>query len=209
MAENVLVRAQIKGTSEAISRYAGLMGQLVLNTSTGRMHILSGTAGTSTVLANFADVEPKADKSYVDQELAKKQNSGNYATADSVTTLSQAIAQYPSASNGSFTGTTPFENITVSGTIEGTASSAVKLANARSFAITGAVTASQISFDGTENVTLNATSVDGTKVSGSVSEAIKATQDSDGNNINATYRKVADKITLSDLNVTDFGMVGD
>lgn len=50
----------------------------------------------------------------------------------------------------------------------GTAAKATQLANSRSFSITGGATASAVSFNGTGNVALNVTSLDATKLSGTV-----------------------------------------
>lgn len=50
----------------------------------------------------------------------------------------------------------------------GTAASATKLANSRTFSITGGVTASGVSFNGTGNVALNVTSIDPSKISGTI-----------------------------------------
>lgn len=50
----------------------------------------------------------------------------------------------------------------------GTAAKATQLANSRSFSITGGATASAVSFNGTGNVALNVTSLDATKLSGTI-----------------------------------------
>ena len=50
----------------------------------------------------------------------------------------------------------------------GNAASATKLANARTFSITGGATASGVSFNGTGNVTLNVTALDASKLTGTV-----------------------------------------
>ena len=74
--------------------------------------------------------------------------------------------------------------------------SAGKLTTARTIAISGAVTGTATSFDGSKNITINTTAVDGTKVTGSVpnatnatnaTNASRATSDASGNNIEATY----------------------
>ena len=65
--------------------------------------------------------------------------------------------------------------------------SAAKLTTARTIGISGAVTGTATSFDGSENVTIQTTSVNGTKVYGVVPEATKASQDAHGNVINTTY----------------------
>lgn len=50
----------------------------------------------------------------------------------------------------------------------GTAAAATKLANSRTFSITGGVTASGVSFNGTGNVALNVTAIDPSKISGTI-----------------------------------------
>lgn len=85
-------RKQITGTEAQIKGYAGHNGVLAYATDTKHLHVLSGTAGVSTKLANVSDVPApvdisgKADKTYVDTELAKKQPKGDYATNSALTT---------------------------------------------------------------------------------------------------------------------------
>lgn len=84
-------RKQITGTEAQIKGYAGHNGVLAYATDTKHLHVLSGTAGTTTKLANVSDipasvdVSGKADKTYVDAELAKKQPKGDYATNTAIT----------------------------------------------------------------------------------------------------------------------------
>lgn len=85
-------RKQITGTEAQIKGYAGHNGVLAYATDTKHLHVLSGTAGTTTELANrtdIPDITGKADKTYVDTELAKKQTKGDYATN---TALTQGLA---------------------------------------------------------------------------------------------------------------------
>lgn len=85
-------RKQITGTEAQIKGYAGHNGVLAYATDTKHLHVLSGTAGTTTELANRADipnVSGKADTEYVNAELAKKQAKGDYATN---TALTQGLA---------------------------------------------------------------------------------------------------------------------
>ena len=88
-------RKQITGTEAQIKGYAGHNGVLAYATDTKHLHVLSGTAGTTTKLANMSDIPApvdisgKADKTYVDTELAKKQTKGDYATN---TALTQGLA---------------------------------------------------------------------------------------------------------------------
>lgn len=78
-------RKQITGTEAQIKGYAGHNGVLAYATDTKHLHVLSGTAGTTTKLANMSDISGKADKTYVDTELAKKQTKGDYATNTALT----------------------------------------------------------------------------------------------------------------------------
>lgn len=57
------------------------------------------------------------------------------------------------------------------GSSASTADAAVKLATARNFSITGAAVASAVSFDGSADVALNVTSLDATKLTGTVPES--------------------------------------
>lgn len=81
-------RKQITGTAAQIKGFAGHNGVLAYATDTKHLHVLSGTVGTTTELANRADipnVSGKADTTYVNAELAKKQNKGDYATTSALT----------------------------------------------------------------------------------------------------------------------------
>lgn len=85
--------------------------------------------------------------------------------------------------------------------------SAAKLTTGRTIAISGAVTGTASEFDGTKNITIATTSVNGSKVNGAVAEAThatnadsaasadsatKATQDAEGNVITSTYATKAE-----------------
>lgn len=78
-------------------------------------------------------------------------------------------------------------------TITGNAGTATKLATPQNISIKGGATATGVAFDGSAAIELNVTAVDGTKVTGSVPNAVaaesatKATQDGDGNVIKNTY----------------------
>lgn len=81
-------RKQITGTAAQIKGFAGHNGVLAYATDTKHLHVLSGTAGTTTELANRADIPNitgKADTTYVNAELAKKQPKGDYATTSALT----------------------------------------------------------------------------------------------------------------------------
>lgn len=91
-------RKQITGTEAQIKGYAGHNGVLAYATDTKHLHVLSGTAGTTTELANrtdIPDISGKADKTYVDTELtqglAGKANSSHTHTVDNVTGLQDAL----------------------------------------------------------------------------------------------------------------------
>ena len=91
----VIARKQLTGSTQKIKEYAGHEGQLVFDKQTKHLHVLSGTAGKTTELANKSDIPApqdisgKADKTYVDQQLATKQPKGDYATN---TQLTQGLA---------------------------------------------------------------------------------------------------------------------
>lgn len=85
-------RKQITGTEAQIKGYAGHNGVLAYATDAKHLHVLSGTAGTTTELANrtdIPDITGKADTTYVNAELTKKQPKGDYATN---TALTQGLA---------------------------------------------------------------------------------------------------------------------
>lgn len=85
-------RKQITGTEAQIKGYAGHNGVLAYATDTKHLHVLSGTTGTTTELANrtdIPDITGKADMTYVNAELTKKQPKGDYATN---TALTQGLA---------------------------------------------------------------------------------------------------------------------
>ena len=88
----IIERKQLTGTTEQINAYAGHNGQLAFDKTTKHLHVLSGTAGTTTKLANVddipapVDISGKADKTYVDEQLATKQPTGDYATNTALTT---------------------------------------------------------------------------------------------------------------------------
>lgn len=68
-------RKQITGTEAQIKGYTGHNGVLAYATDTKHLHVLSGTAGTTTELANrtdIPDITGKADTTYVDTQLSTK-----------------------------------------------------------------------------------------------------------------------------------------
>lgn len=87
-------RKQITGTAAQIKGFAGHNGVLAYATDTKHLHVLSGTAGTTTELANrtdIPDITGKADTTYVNAELAKKANSSHTHTIANVTGLQDAL----------------------------------------------------------------------------------------------------------------------
>lgn len=56
-------RKQITGTEAQINAYAGHNGVLAYATDTKHLHVLSGTAGTTTKLANISDIPNAIPKS--------------------------------------------------------------------------------------------------------------------------------------------------
>lgn len=56
-------RKQITGTEAQINAYAGHNGVLAYATDTKHLHVLSGTAGTTTKLANISDITNTIPKS--------------------------------------------------------------------------------------------------------------------------------------------------
>lgn len=83
-------RKQITGTTAQIKSFAGHEGVLAFDKTTKHLHVLSGTAGKTTELANKSDIPApqdisgKADKTYVDQQLATKEAKGTaYSKAES------------------------------------------------------------------------------------------------------------------------------
>lgn len=83
-------RKQITGTAAQIKGFAGHNGVLAYATDTKHLHVLSGTAGTTTELANrtdIPDITGKADTTYVNAELAGKADSSHTHTIANVTGL--------------------------------------------------------------------------------------------------------------------------
>lgn len=94
-------RKQITGTEAQIKDYAGHNGVLAYAIDTKHLHVLSGTAGTTTELANrtdIPDITGKADTTYVNAELAKKANDATLQ-AD-LTTIRESIANVSSKVDG-------------------------------------------------------------------------------------------------------------
>lgn len=154
--------------------------------------VLTKTEAGSTYLTQQNASTTYATKS----ELGNKADSANvYSKQDAdlqFATKSEIPTDYLPTSGGTIDG-----NLTVTGsinaTIEGTTENATKLATPRNITITGGVTgASTAGFDGSADVTINVTAVDGSMVTGVVGQATKATQDGQGRVIADTYATKAD-----------------
>lgn len=94
----IIERKQLTGSTAKINQYAGHEGQLVFDKTTKHLHVLSGTAGKSTKIANVSDIPApvdisgKADKTYVDTGLAGKANSSHTHTSVQITDLNTTIS---------------------------------------------------------------------------------------------------------------------
>lgn len=90
-------RKQITGTEAQIKGYAGHNGVLAYATDTKHLHVLSGTAGTTTKLANVSDIPApmdisgKTDKTYVDTGLAGKADKAHTHTVSQITDMSKVV----------------------------------------------------------------------------------------------------------------------
>lgn len=153
----IIERKQLTGTTEQISAYAGHQGQLAFDKTTKHLHVLSGTAGASTKLANVSDIPApvdisgKADKTYVDTELAKKQPTGDYATN---TALTQGLAgKADSSHTHTITNVTDLQDTL--NTISTKASNAIPKAGNR-----GAIAGYEQWTKGGATITINASSGD-------------------------------------------------
>ena len=195
--DNVIIRQQVRGTTALIQQYAGAEGQIVFNTDTKNLHIMSGTAGTNTVIPCMSTVNSSINSAIgsIDWSpyLKKSEASSLYATkAEAGNNLTEEEADDIYWRKD--------EKVT-------SATQADRLTSTRTISLTGAVIGSG-TFRGDNNAQLACTSVAGSMVTGTVPAATKATQDGNGAVIANTYRKKSTKIVLSDLNITDYGMVG-
>ena len=83
-------RSQIKGTDAQIKAFAGHNGVLAFATDTKSLHVLSGTAGTTTEFLPSTKVATKTELG----SYATKAELGSYATKSSLSTV---------ATSGSYT----------------------------------------------------------------------------------------------------------
>ena len=75
-------RSQIKGTDAQIKAFAGHNGVLAFATDTKSLHVLSGTAGTTTEFLPSTKVATKTELG----SYATKAELGSYATSETLTT---------------------------------------------------------------------------------------------------------------------------
>lgn len=119
--------------------------------------------------------------------LTKTDASSTYLSKTDATATYQPKGSYAAASHTHVTG-----DITNLNTFKpATAGTADKLATARTIALSGGVTGTETAFDGSAAITIPVTAVDGTKVTGTVPAATKATQDGNGALIASTYAKLS------------------
>lgn len=164
---------------------------------------VSGNAGTATKLANARNITLTGDATAT---AVSFDGSKDVTISTSIATMTGATASAagkkglvpaPTTSDtakylkGDGTWGTPNQT-----SVTGNAGTATKLQHARTIALSGAVTGTATSFDGSANITIPTTSVDGAKVTGIVP---KATADASGNNIVNTYAKKADVYTKSEV----------
>lgn len=131
-------RKQITGTAAQIKAFAGHNGVLAYATDTKHLHVLSGTEGTTTELANVSDIPApvdisgKADTTYVDTGLAGKADSSHTHTKSQITDFPTipdtstlipksgdrgAIAGYESSTEGIIVSNTSADSQNASGAI--------------------------------------------------------------------------------------------
>ena len=130
--------------------------------------------------AKNSTVALKAEKSYVDSELAKRSTT-EWVTTQLGLKLDSSDAFTQTDADKLYLGKSAKA---ASATL---ADKATVLNTARTIAIGGAVTGTATSFNGSSNITINTTTVNGANVTGTVPAATKATQDASGNVITTTY----------------------
>lgn len=172
---------------------------------------LNGNAATASKLATARTISTTGDATW----SVSFDGSGNVSGAITLVASGATAGTYgPSASATlGFSGTINIPQVTVDAkgrvtgikhfaitlpptptTITGNAGTATALQTARTIALSGAVTGTATSFNGTANITIPTTSVNGAKVTGVVPAA---TNDGAGNQIDTTYA------TKTELSTTD------
>lgn len=119
--------------------------------------------------------------------LTKTDASSTYLSKTDATATYQPKGSYAAASHTHVTG----DITNLSSFKPATSGAADKLATARTIALSGGVTGTATAFDGSAAITIPVTAVDGTKVTGTVPAATKATQDGNGAVIASTYAKLS------------------
>lgn len=164
---------------------------------------VSGNAGTATKLANARNITLTGDATATavsfdgSKDVTISTSIATMAGATATAAGKKGLVPAPTTSDtakylkGDGTWGTPNQT-----SVTGNAGTATKLKTARTIALSGAVTGTATSFDGSANITIPTTSVDGAKVTGIVP---KATADASGNNIVNTYAKKADVYTKSEV----------
>lgn len=106
-------RSQIKGTDAQIKAFAGHNGVLAFATDTKSLHVLSGTAGTTTEFLPSTKVATKDSLS----GYATKADLGSYATSEEVTTelAKKANTADVTASFAKYTPTANLSKVATSG----------------------------------------------------------------------------------------------
>ena len=106
-------RSQIKGTDAQIKAFAGHNGVLAFATDTKSLHVLSGTAGTTTEFLPSTKVATKTELA----SYATKAELGSYATSETLTTelAKKANTADVNASFANYTPTASLATVATSG----------------------------------------------------------------------------------------------
>ena len=106
-------RSQIKGTDSQIKAFAGHNGVLAFATDTKSLHVLSGTAGTTTEFLPSTKVATKTELG----SYATKAELGSYATSETLTTelAKKANTSDVNASFANYTPTASLATVATSG----------------------------------------------------------------------------------------------
>ena len=202
-----LVPAPTSGKTAQVLRSDGTWSDETVQTT------VSGNAGTATKLQTARNISITGDISATEVSFDGSKDISLTATLGSVGTAGTYGSTTDQTLTAGGTFTMPYVTtdtkgrVTVAGTrtltmpavqtsVSGNAGTATKLATARTIDLSGAVTGTATSFDGSTNITIATTSVDGTKVTGIVP---KATADASGNTITDTYAKKSDVYTKTEV----------
>ena len=122
-------RSQIKGTDAQIKAFAGHNGVLAFATDTKSLHVLSGTAGTtteflpSTKVATKAELGSYATSETLTTELAKKANTADVNASFANYTPTASLATVATSGNYNDLNGKPSIPVITSGTTDLTAGS--------------------------------------------------------------------------------------